>query len=335
MKRSESIPCKLCRGILSQYRYSLRGHHGIPFHAAECESCGLFQVVYDWNAQESLSLTVDADEALAHPLWGASQELAANESKAMMFAGRLAQAGLVQGARVLDIGCGRGLFLRACRDLGSAAVTGQEFRRSDIAYARNVLGIEDIRPVETNRTSVWPDDEFDLVCSLDVLEHVHDLKAVLEQCLRVLRPGGYMFHVTPGYDSRSHHLGRLLARHSPTDKIALVAGILCNVDAPEIGGGHVSILGLRQMRWLEESYSLDVKSVSYVSSYSYSNEHYAAFVPYLRRLPVRIGSSIFALLRATLKNKLVILIRAPTRSDEAPGFEEPAATIAAWRPHDE
>ena len=256
-------------------------------------------------------MTTDADEALADPLWGSEQELLANESKAMTFAQRLATEGLVQRARVLDIGCGRGLFLRACRDLGAAVVAGQEFRSSDIAYARDVLGIEDIRPVETNRADVWPDDEFDLVCSFDVLEHVHDLKTAFEQCLRVVRPGGYLFHATPGYDSFSHRLGRLLAHYGPTDRIMLLAGILCNVDAPEIGGGHVSILAARQLKWLEKTYSLQIESVDYVNSYSYSNEHYATFTPYLRQLPPRVGSSSFAVLRATIKNKLAFLVRAP------------------------
>jgi 2-polyprenyl-3-methyl-5-hydroxy-6-metoxy-1,4-benzoquinol methylase len=313
MKRYEPTPCKLCRGRLSQYQYRLRSHHGIPFHAAECETCGLFQVVYDWHAQEPLGVTTDADEALAHPLWGSAQELSANESKAMAFAQRLANAGLIQRARVLDIGCGRGLFLRACRDLGAAAVTGQEFRRSDIAYARNVLDIEDIRPVETHRADVWPDDEFDLVCSIDVLEHVHDLKTIFEQCLRVLRPGGYLFHATPGYDSLSHHLGRRLARYSPV-RYSLLAGILCNVDAPAIGGGHVSILGRRQLTWLENTFFLDIKEIQYVASYSYSNRHYATLIPQLRKLPTPIGSTMFALLRSTVKNKLTFLAERPSGS---------------------
>jgi SAM-dependent methyltransferase len=310
MKSSASVSCKLCRGELAQRRCTLRGHHGIPFQAAECETCGLFQVVYDWEAQEALSLTTDADAALVHPLWGAEHELAANKSKAVTFARLLAQAGLVRGARILDIGCGRGLFLRACRDLGAAAVTGQEFRSSDIAYARDVLGVDDMRPIETTSTDVWPDDEFDLVCSFDVLEHVHDLKGVFEQCLRILRPGGHMFHATPGSDSRSHRLGRLLARRGPADTMVLLAGVLCNVDAPDVGGGHVSILGLRQVKWLEDSYPINIERAHYVSSYSYSNEHYATFVPFLRKLPTPVGSSIFALVRATVKNKLVFLARA-------------------------
>lgn len=314
MKRPESISCKLCRGGLSRHTYCLRGTAGIAFEAAECEVCGLFQVLYDWRAKKPLTLTTDADEALADPLWGSARELAANQSKATMFADRLARDGVLQRTRVLEIGCGRGFFLRACRDLGAADAIGQEFRSSDIAHARDTLGIEDIRPSEISRTDVWPDNEFDLVCSFDVLEHVHDLKMLLEHSLRVVRPGGYLFHATPGYDSLSHHIGRLIGQYSPTDRTRVVAGILTNVE-PDIpggqGAGHVSILGARQLRWLEQQYAVQLQSMEYVSSYSYSNAHYAAVIPYLRRTPVRIGASIFAIARATIRNKLVFLLQAP------------------------
>jgi SAM-dependent methyltransferase len=313
MRGSEPILCKLCRGRLSGRRYALLGQGGIAFDAAECEICGLFQVIYDWKAREPPALTTEDDEALSDPLWGSEQELLAHESKAITFAQRLAEEGLVQGARVLDIGCGRGHFLRASRDLGAAAVTGQEFRRSDIIYARDALGLEDIRPIETKRTDAWPDDEFDVVCSFDVLEHVHDLKAFLEECLRVVRPGGHFFHATPGYDSTSHWLGRSLARYSPTKRTRHLAGILCNVQPEMIGqgGGHVSTIGIRSVRWFSNMYSLKIENMEYVNSYTYSNEHYAALLPLLRNLPRRIGASAFRAVRATIKNKLVFLAQVP------------------------
>jgi SAM-dependent methyltransferase len=308
-----ALSCRLCRATLAQRKYRLRGQHGTAFAAAECRTCGLFQVDDDWSAHEPLALTTDADDLLADPLWGSERELAANQLKAMTFAERLARERLLEGSRLVEIGCGRGFFLRACRDLG-AVVTGQEFRRSDIAYARDVLGVEDIRPIQTQRIAAWPDDEFDLVCTFDVLEHVHDLKTFFEQCLRVVRPGGYLFHATPGYDSVSHRLGRFLASYEPTGRSTLLAGVLCNLDpqVPEQGGGHVSILGIRQLRWLETEYSIKIQSVNYVSSYSYSNEHYAKFLPYLRSLPTPLSSALFSVARATIKNKLVFLAQVPS-----------------------
>ena len=304
--------CKLCHATLSNRTYALRTPGELDFEAAECKRCGLFQVVYDWSRQEPLKFTEDADELLQEELWGAEREVLATKIKAATFAQRLASDGLLRGARVLEIGCGRGFFLHHCQALGALTATGQEFRNADIAYARQVLGIDDIRPVETTRTDIWPDDEFDLVCSFDVVEHVHDLKTFFQQCFRVVRDGGVVIHATPGYDSPPHRLGRFLGRHSPTERTSLLAGILCNLDPqiPEQGGGHVSILGVRQLKWLEKVYAVKIEKAYYISSYSYSNEHYATYIPQLRKLPPSVGAVIFAVLRATIKNKLVFYLRA-------------------------
>jgi hypothetical protein len=93
----------------------------------------------------------------------------------------------------------------------------------------------------------------------------------------------------------------------------LLAGVLSNVEPalPGHSGGHVSILGSRQLEWLEQRYSLQIETIEYVSSYSFSNSHYAAVIPYLRKLPTRLGASMFAVVRATVKNKLVFLLRIP------------------------
>jgi 2-polyprenyl-3-methyl-5-hydroxy-6-metoxy-1,4-benzoquinol methylase len=310
---SFSLSCRLCRGRFARRKYRLRGPNRIPFAAAECSTCGLFQVDDDWSAHGPLRLTTDADQVLADPLWGSDREIAANKSKAIAFAQRLADERLLEQCRVVEIGCGRGLFLRECRDRGAALVTGQEFRNSDIAYARDVLALQDIRPIEMERVDVWPDHEFDLACSFDVLEHVHDLKTFFEQCFRVVRPGGYVFHATPGYDSISHRLGRFLAHYDRTERTMLMTGVLCNLDpeVPEQGGGHVSIIGIRQLKWLEKEYLMKLRSADYVASYSYSNEHYATLIPYLRKLPTPLGSAIFRLARSTVRNKLVFLAQVP------------------------
>ena len=42
--------------------------------------------------------------------------------------------------RVLDVGCGKGGFVRACRDRGLQA-EGVDISRSAIAYARDVVGV--------------------------------------------------------------------------------------------------------------------------------------------------------------------------------------------------
>jgi ubiquinone/menaquinone biosynthesis C-methylase UbiE len=45
----------------------------------------------------------------------------------------------------------------------------------------------------------FPSDQFDLIYSASVLEHIHDLEKSLLEMARVLRPGGMMIHEFPSY----------------------------------------------------------------------------------------------------------------------------------------
>jgi len=104
---------------------------------------------------------------------------------------RLLQA----GARVLEIGSGRGTLLAALRQRGVRAV-GIEPNAS--------LAIDAIRrqpPAPVARMSGdrlgFPDATFDLVLSFDVFEHIADSDAHLDEVRRVLRPNGVYALQTP------------------------------------------------------------------------------------------------------------------------------------------
>jgi len=45
----------------------------------------------------------------------------------------------------------------------------------------------------------YPDNSFDLIVSYDVFEHVQDLELVMNECSRVLRPGGFVLAVFPPF----------------------------------------------------------------------------------------------------------------------------------------
>ena len=73
------------------------------------------------------------------------------------------------------------------------------------AEARNVAA--DFR-VGRGESLPFPDERFDAVLSFDVLEHVQDVAATLAECHRVLKRGGKLLVVFPGYwQPREHHLG--------------------------------------------------------------------------------------------------------------------------------
>src|SRR5688500_9437892 len=134
-RSSGTFTCKLCGFEHFDATYALHGN-GRDFNAVTCKRCGLFQSNYDWASRPRPEPTNDYDTALESELWGSQKEHEALGAKGRAIAELLAREGLIEGARVLDIGCGDGSFLEACRALGASHVAGQEFRRADIQYAR-------------------------------------------------------------------------------------------------------------------------------------------------------------------------------------------------------
>jgi len=96
---------------------------------------------------------------------------------------------------ILDVGTGTGVMLNALRKYGS--VTGVD--NSDIAikfcqergYYNVVNSCAESLPFENN--------SFDLVCAMDLLEHLEDHRRALKEFHRVLRPGRFLFITVPAY----------------------------------------------------------------------------------------------------------------------------------------
>lgn len=92
---------------------------------------------------------------------------------------------------VLDVGCGRGAYLRICADRGATALYGVELR-ADVADAlmrENWVNTVLVGSVETVDLAPLK-GQFDLIIASFVLEHVADPWAVLQRLRSCLRPGG-------------------------------------------------------------------------------------------------------------------------------------------------
>lgn len=97
--------------------------------------------------------------------------------------------------RILDIGCGRGYFLMACRERGFD-VQGFDVSEEGAAYVRKILGI----PVKTGMLEeAFEDSSFDVITMWHSLEHTSDPAKYLECAGRWLRPGGVLVIDVPNY----------------------------------------------------------------------------------------------------------------------------------------
>jgi 2-polyprenyl-3-methyl-5-hydroxy-6-metoxy-1,4-benzoquinol methylase len=114
-------------------------------------------------------------------------------------------------ARVLDVGCAAGYFLRVARDAGhevhgvemSAAIAGEAVRALGAAAVH--IGTLDDAVREKGHAA----GSFDLVTLWDVIEHVPDPQATLRTIRGLLRPGGKLLLETQNIASR---WARLLGR---------------------------------------------------------------------------------------------------------------------------
>ncbi len=112
---------------------------------------------------------------------------------------------------LLDVGCGLGRFLGFLAARGGYRLCGTDLSHYAVVENRKAWqGIEFREASATERP--YPDASFDVITTLDVIEHVPDLAAVGEAVRSMLKPGGLYVFVVPVYDGLSGPLIRRLDR---------------------------------------------------------------------------------------------------------------------------
>jgi SAM-dependent methyltransferase len=105
-------------------------------------------------------------------------------------------ANVTPGERVLDIGCGEGAFTAALAAAGAQAV-GVEIAGEPLRRARGRFPELDLQLVEDELP--FGRGSFDVVWAGEVLEHLRDPAAVLEEIRRVLAGSGRLVVSTPDH----------------------------------------------------------------------------------------------------------------------------------------
>jgi SAM-dependent methyltransferase len=108
-------------------------------------------------------------------------------------------AGLIDGMRALDVGCGSGLLTSALADrLGAANVAAADPSESMLAACTERVPGADVRLAPAEELP-WPDASFDAVLSQLVLSFVTDPDAAVGEMCRVTEPGGIVASCTWDY----------------------------------------------------------------------------------------------------------------------------------------
>jgi ubiquinone/menaquinone biosynthesis C-methylase UbiE len=112
---------------------------------------------------------------------------------------------------VLDYGCGRGDFTQFLIP-HAASVHGVDVSEKALQMARqSTTGIDFKLLVDS--TIPYPDNFFDTIFSVDVLEHILDIEATLEEIHRILKPGGVFLIATSEFTRLKMMLILIVAFH--------------------------------------------------------------------------------------------------------------------------
>lgn len=156
-------------------------------------------------------------------------------------------------AHILDVGCASGRLVEELRGRGHRSVTGIDVSAEAIESCRR-RGLDDVHVMPADQLA-FPDDSHDVVIASDVLEHIEDDMAALQEWRRVLRPGGKLIVFVPAFmflwsqhDVVNHHHRRydrrgLMSRLSSAELLVeRVAGWNLALLAPA-----ATIRGLRRL----------------------------------------------------------------------------------------
>ena len=107
---------------------------------------------------------------------------------------------------VLDAGCGPGIFtFEMAKRLPDSTITGVDIEQSLLDRNREIarkLQLDNCRFEYVDLTGMEEKDRFDLILSVDNLEHIEDDDNVLRRFCQALSPGGELIIHVPGYERR-------------------------------------------------------------------------------------------------------------------------------------
>lgn len=142
-----------------------------------------------WNPSGAFKVVHRFNEARLHYLKGVLPNI---------FAGRLNSCGALDGLEIADVGCGAGLVAEPLAQAGAEVVAidpserNIEIARAHLQTSGANVDYRHLLPEQLANTG----ERFDVVLSLEVVEHVADVPLFLEACAGLVAPGGVLVMAT-------------------------------------------------------------------------------------------------------------------------------------------
>ncbi len=114
----------------------------------------------------------------------------------------------LEGARILDIGCGLGVYVRKFREFSERVYGVDIDAKRLVEGAKTTPGLM----LAASETLPFQDGAFDVIVLNEVIEHVRDDAATVAEALRVTRPGGHIAIYAPNrlypFETHGIYLGQ-------------------------------------------------------------------------------------------------------------------------------
>jgi len=186
--------CPICASTRIRRQWTARNAQNTEWKYDTCIDCGLIFLNPPPDEKQLDTYYDDTYYGPGHQRFKTNVEgsiLAFRKARA-----RRAMRLMPEGGDVLDVGCGRGIFLEILARKGYRSL-GTE--RSEPA-ARDAN--KRVKVMVGNVEEIGlPDESFDLVTFWQVLEHLNDPKVAIAETRRILKPGGKMLIQVPNPSS--------------------------------------------------------------------------------------------------------------------------------------
>jgi len=197
-----------------------------------------------------------------------------------------------RGKRVLDVGCGAGTDLVRFAK-GGALVSGVDISPSAVALARQNFSQQnleaDLREADGEHLP-YADGTFDLVFAHGVVQYTPNSRALVEECRRVLKPGGDAIFQVYNRISWLNALSKVM-------KVPLE-----HEDAPVLGRYSASeframLTGFREIRIVEERFPVKSRLHGGWKGFAFNTMFVGTFNALPRGLVRRFGWHLLAFCR--------------------------------------